>query len=107
MSAAKQPGQATPSSAASGSIIRPYGDTTGDGMVQLSFTLPLPHDKKAEGAAKELSAKFSAHAYDEPEELAARLGVPLTDDLREWLELRKKKTFAMACPLPGIAPPRQ
>ena len=25
-------------------IVRPYGDTTGDGMVQVSFTLPLPHD---------------------------------------------------------------
>ena len=33
------------------SIVRPYGDTTGDGMVQLSFTLPVPHDKRAEGAA--------------------------------------------------------
>ena len=32
-------------------IVRPYGDATGDGMVQLSFTLPLPHDKRAEGAA--------------------------------------------------------
>ncbi|KAB7742986.1 lysine 2,3-aminomutase [Nostocoides sp. F2B08] len=34
-----------------GPLIRPYGDTTGDGMVQVSFTLPLPHDKRAEGAA--------------------------------------------------------
>ena len=25
-----------------GSIVRPYGDTTGDGMVQTSFTLPVP-----------------------------------------------------------------
>ena len=33
----------------SSTIVRPYGDTTGDGMVQLSFTLPLPHDKRAEG----------------------------------------------------------
>jgi len=32
-------------------IIRPYGDTTGDGMVQVSFTLPIPLDKLAEGAA--------------------------------------------------------
>jgi beta-lysine 5,6-aminomutase beta subunit len=23
-------------------IVRPYGDTTGDGMVQTSFTLPVP-----------------------------------------------------------------
>src|SRR6185312_12149373 len=40
------------------SIIRPYGDTTGDGMVQLSFTLPVPHDKRAEGAAVQLAAKM-------------------------------------------------
>jgi beta-lysine 5,6-aminomutase beta subunit len=40
------------------SIVRPYGDTTGDGMVQVSFTLPLPHDKRAEGAALQLAAKM-------------------------------------------------
>jgi beta-lysine 5,6-aminomutase beta subunit len=40
------------------SIVRPYGDTTGDGMVQLSFTLPVPHDKRAEGAALQLAAKM-------------------------------------------------
>ena len=28
-------------------IIRPYGDTTGDGMVQMSFTLPVPLDKRS------------------------------------------------------------
>ncbi len=39
-------------------IIRPYGDTTGDGMTQVSFTLPVPHDKKAEGAALQLAAKM-------------------------------------------------
>jgi beta-lysine 5,6-aminomutase beta subunit len=39
-------------------VIRPYGDTTGDGMVQLSFTLPLPHDERAEGAALQLAAKM-------------------------------------------------
>jgi beta-lysine 5,6-aminomutase beta subunit len=39
-------------------IIRPYGDTTGDGMVQLSFTLPVPHDKRAEGAALQLATKM-------------------------------------------------
>jgi beta-lysine 5,6-aminomutase beta subunit len=39
-------------------IIRPYGDTTGDGMVQLSFTLPVPADKRAEGAALQLAAKM-------------------------------------------------
>jgi beta-lysine 5,6-aminomutase beta subunit len=42
----------------SGTIIRPYGDTTGDGMVQVSFTLPVPHDKPAEGAALQLAAKM-------------------------------------------------
>jgi beta-lysine 5,6-aminomutase beta subunit len=41
-----------------GPIIRPYGDTTGDGMVQLSFTLPMPHDKRAEGAAAQLARKM-------------------------------------------------
>ena len=39
-------------------IVRPYGDTTGDGMVQVSFTLPLPHDKRAEGAALQLARKM-------------------------------------------------
>jgi len=42
----------------SGDIVRPYGDTTGDGMVQLSFTLPIPQSKKAEGAAAQLAAKM-------------------------------------------------
>ena len=39
-------------------IVRPYGDSTGDGMVQVSFTLPLPHDKRAEGAALQLARKM-------------------------------------------------
>src|SRR3954454_9650156 len=38
--------------------VRPYGDTTGDGMVQVSFTLPVPHDKRAEGAAVQLAASM-------------------------------------------------
>ena len=41
-----------------GPLVRPYGDTTGDGMVQVSFTLPLPHDKRAEGAALQLAKKM-------------------------------------------------
>jgi beta-lysine 5,6-aminomutase beta subunit len=41
-----------------GGIVRPYGDTTGDGMVQLSFTLPVPHGKLADGAALQLAAKM-------------------------------------------------
>src|ERR671928_2067917 len=40
------------------SILRTYGDTTGDGMVQLSFTLPIPHSKVAEGAAAQLANKM-------------------------------------------------
>jgi len=39
-------------------LVRPYGDTTGDGMVQVSFTLPVSHDKRAEGAALQLAAKM-------------------------------------------------
>jgi beta-lysine 5,6-aminomutase beta subunit len=41
-----------------GTVVRPYGDTTGDGMAQLSFTLPVPADKRAEGAALQLAAKM-------------------------------------------------
>ncbi len=48
----EQPRKLTPK------IVRPYGDTTGDGMLQLSFTLPLPHDKRAEGAALQLARKM-------------------------------------------------
>lgn len=40
------------------SIIRPYGDTTGDGMVQLSFTLPVTASKVADGAAVQLANKM-------------------------------------------------
>jgi beta-lysine 5,6-aminomutase beta subunit len=41
-----------------GSVIRPYGDTTGDGMVQTSFTLPVPPGPRADGAALQLAAKM-------------------------------------------------
>jgi beta-lysine 5,6-aminomutase beta subunit len=48
---------------AGGKVIRPYGDTTGDGRVQLSFTLPIPFGTpaeraRAEGAALQLAAKM-------------------------------------------------
>lgn len=39
-------------------VVRPYGDTTGDGMVQLSFTLPVPAGRRAEGAALQLAQKM-------------------------------------------------
>ncbi|GAA5181017.1 B12-binding domain-containing protein [Rugosimonospora acidiphila] len=42
----------------SGTVVRPYGDTTGDGMVQLSFTLPVVCDRRAEGAALQLAGKM-------------------------------------------------
>ena len=48
-------------------VIRPYGDTTGDGRVQLSFTLPVPFGDpaeraRAEGAALQLAAKMGLDA---------------------------------------------
>ncbi len=44
-------------------VIRPYGDTTGDGRIQVSFTLPLPYRSPAEralaeGAAFQLAGKM-------------------------------------------------
>jgi len=46
-----------------GTTVRPYGDTTGDGRVQVSFTLPVPFGTpteraRAEGAALQLAAKM-------------------------------------------------
>jgi beta-lysine 5,6-aminomutase beta subunit len=46
-----------------GTIVRPYGDTTGDGRIQVSFTLPIPFGTpaeraRAEGAAMQLAAKM-------------------------------------------------
>ena len=44
-------------------IVRPYGDTTGDGRIQVSFTLPIPfgtatEKARAEGAAMQLAGKM-------------------------------------------------
>jgi beta-lysine 5,6-aminomutase beta subunit len=44
-------------------LVRPYGDTTGDGRVQVSFTLPVPavaaaDRARAEGAALQLAGKM-------------------------------------------------
>lgn len=58
MSAVEQPEVPTGAAGRQGRLVRPYGDTTGDGMVQVSFTLPLPHDKLAEGAALQLARKM-------------------------------------------------
>jgi beta-lysine 5,6-aminomutase beta subunit len=38
--------------------VRPYGDTTGDGMIQVSFTLPVSHGPRADGAALQLASKM-------------------------------------------------
>ncbi|HEX7659492.1 MAG TPA: OAM dimerization domain-containing protein [Pseudonocardiaceae bacterium] len=38
--------------------VRPYGDATDDGMVQVSFTLPVPAGPLAEGAAAALATKM-------------------------------------------------
>ena len=38
--------------------IKPYGDTMGDGAVQLSFTLPIPSSDKAKEAAKQIGIKM-------------------------------------------------
>jgi beta-lysine 5,6-aminomutase beta subunit len=38
--------------------VRPYGDATGDGMVQVSLTLPVPHGPRADGAAVQLANKM-------------------------------------------------
>ncbi|MFF4367257.1 OAM dimerization domain-containing protein [Streptomyces sp. NPDC001594] len=43
-------------------LVRPYGDTTGDGMVQVSFSLPLPPGKLAEGAALQLAGKMGVES---------------------------------------------
>ncbi len=47
---------------AAGDVVRPYGDTTGDGMVQLSFTLPVAAGKRAEAAAAQLARKMGIAA---------------------------------------------
>ena len=60
------PGQHSAAGGSRGSsprVIRPYGDTTGDGRVQVSFTLPVPFGSeteraRAEGAALQLARKM-------------------------------------------------
>ncbi len=39
-------------------IVKPYGDTLGDGKVQLSFTLPLEWSEAADEAARRLAVKM-------------------------------------------------
>jgi len=44
--------------------VRPYGDTLGDGVVQVSFSLPLPRSPEAEEAARQLALRMG---LDEPQ----------------------------------------
>lgn len=56
--------------------IKPYGDTLDDGMVQLSFTLPVPYGDEANEAAKKLLKKMG---FDEPAVVYSKdLGVGYT-----------------------------
>lgn len=38
--------------------VKPYGDTLNDGMMQLSFTLPVPYGEEASEAARQLAKKL-------------------------------------------------
>ena len=53
--------------------VRPYGDTLGDGKVQLSFTLPLDWSEAADEAARQLVAKmgFTEVAVSEGRSIAS------------------------------------
>src|SRR5271156_5755532 len=44
--------------------VKPYADHLGDGLVQMSFTLPVPYSLAARRAALELAAKIG---FEEPE----------------------------------------
>lgn len=46
------------------SHVRPYGDATDDGLVQLSFTLPMEESERARQAALELAGKMG---FDRPQ----------------------------------------
>jgi beta-lysine 5,6-aminomutase beta subunit len=56
--------------------IKPYGDTLNDGMVQMSFTLPVPYGDEANEAAKQLVEKMG---FDDPAVVFSKdLGVGYT-----------------------------
>ena len=44
--------------------VKPYGDTLNDGMVQLSFSMPVPYGEEAREAARQLAMKMG---LDEPQ----------------------------------------
>jgi beta-lysine 5,6-aminomutase beta subunit len=49
---------AAPVEAAEWGLVRPYGDDTDDGKVQLSFTLPVPSNVRGEAAARDLARQM-------------------------------------------------
>ncbi len=60
-----QPSPQTPDAPSGGarreidlSRVKPYADQLGDGLVQLSFTLPVPYGLAARRAAQELATKM-------------------------------------------------
>ncbi len=56
--------------------VKPYGDTMNDGMMQLSFTLPIPYSDEASEAAKVLARKMG---LDEPAVVCSKdLGIGYT-----------------------------
>ncbi|KAB3532456.1 lysine 5,6-aminomutase subunit beta [Alkaliphilus serpentinus] len=56
--------------------VKPYGDTLNDGMVQMSFTLPVPYGEEAKEAARRLALKMG---LDEPSVVHAKdLGIGFT-----------------------------
>lgn len=56
--------------------VKPYGDTMNDGMVQFSFTLPVPHGDEGKEAARQLLIKMG---IEEPQVVHAEdLGVGYT-----------------------------
>lgn len=56
--------------------IKPYGDTLNDGMMQLSFTLPVPYGEEASEAARILARKMG---LDEPNVVYSKdLGIGYT-----------------------------
>ena len=63
-----------------GEVIRPYGDRRDDGVVQLSFTLPVPLSEKAKAAAAEFVRKMGFHDV----KVAAAEPVASTPSTTRW-----------------------
>ncbi len=56
--------------------VKPYGDTLNDGMVQTSFTLPIPYGDEAKEAARLLAKKMG---LEEPSVVYSKdLGIDYT-----------------------------